>query len=157
MRKQNRQINDRDDLVTILNRCDVCRLGFSDHGRPYIVPMNFGFTWDNDSLTLYFHCANEGRKLEIIRENNQVCFEMDYKHELVTGENACDYSMKYESIIGNGLIEILTVPDEKVIGLDILMRHYSDRQDWTYDERVVARTTILCVKVTEFTGKRLNK
>ncbi|MDD2533563.1 MAG: pyridoxamine 5'-phosphate oxidase family protein [Eubacteriales bacterium] len=157
MRKSNREITDRAELRAILDACDVCRVAFSDQGQPYIVPMNFGFRWVESELTLFFHCALEGRKLNIIHENNRVCFEMDHRHELVVGERACDYSMKYESLIGNGVIDLITDPDEKIDGLTVLMHQYSSRTDWTFDEKVLARTHVLRIRVSDFTAKRLSK
>lgn len=157
MRKSNREVTSREELISILDNCDTCRLGLSDDGQPYVVPLNFGYRWDPDDLTLYFHCAVEGRKLDIIRANPRACFEMDCRHELKTGELACDFSLNYESIIGEGLIEILADPLEKKAALDQIMRHYSERTGWTYDEKVLAKTVILRLRAARFTGKRLNK
>lgn len=157
MRKSNREVTRHEELTTLLDQCDVCRLGLSDDGQPYIVPLNFGYHWDETGLTLFFHCAGEGRKLDIIRRNNRVCFEMDHRHALKTGDLACQFSMNFESLIGEGLIEIVTDPSEKLAALNQIMRHYSDRTDWTFDEKVLAITTVLCLKATQFTGKRLNK
>lgn len=157
MRKSNREVTSHEELIAILDQCDVCRLGLSDDGQPYIVPLNFGYRWDDAGLTLFFHCAGEGRKLDIIRHNNRVCFEMDHRHVLKTGDLACQYSMNFESLIGDGLIEIVTDSSEKRTALNQIMKHYCDRTDWAYDEKVLAITTVLRLKTTQFTGKRLNK
>ena len=156
MRKINRLVSDKNELIEIMGRCDVCRIGFFDGEFPYIVPMNFGFDY-SDGLTLYFHCAPEGRKLDIIRENNKVCFEMDCSHQLKTGELACQYSMNYECIIGEGEIFIVEDKEEKINGLHLLMKQYGRTADLHYDDKVLSRTVVLKINATDFTGKKLNK
>lgn len=157
MRKSLREISGHDDLDHILKACDVCHLGLSDNGQPYVVPLNYGYEWSGSRLTLYFHCADAGRKLEIIRRNNRGCFQMDRAHELRTGQLACQYGMNYECLIGCGLIEILEDPLERIHGLQVLMRHYSGRDDWEYDPHILAATMVLRLEAAEYSGKRLQK
>jgi nitroimidazol reductase NimA-like FMN-containing flavoprotein (pyridoxamine 5'-phosphate oxidase superfamily) len=116
-------IKDRETLLSILDNADVCRIALHDTPFPYIVPLNYGYIWD-DQLAFYFHCASEGRKLTCIRRNNHVCFEIDTGHELIQNEHACNWGMRYKSIIGNGIIEIVDDHDEKNKGLNLLMKHY---------------------------------
>jgi nitroimidazol reductase NimA-like FMN-containing flavoprotein (pyridoxamine 5'-phosphate oxidase superfamily) len=157
MRKSLREIRDPNDLYRILEACDTCRLGLSDDGQPYVVPLNYGYVLEDGHLTLYFHCAVAGRKLEIISRNNRACFEVDCSHQMQTGEAACQYSMNFESIIGSGLVEVVTDPAERLQGLNHLMRHYSGRADWTFDPSALAKTTVLRLLAVEYCGKRLQK
>ncbi len=140
-----------------MSSCEVCHLGLADGDQPYVVPMNFGHEWSGNRLILYFHCAVAGRKLDIIRRNNRACFQMDRLHQLVPGDQACRYSMNYESLIGSGRIEILADPNERIHGLQVLMRHYSGRDDWAYDRQALAITQVLRLQADEFCGKRLMK
>lgn len=156
MRQKLREITDQSSLLTLLEGCDVCRIALCDNNRPYIVPVNFGYVWLESGLDLYVHGALEGRKIDIIRQNNQACFEMDWKHELKLAEQACDCSMNYESLIGEGSIEILTDPAEKRFGLDRIMAHYG-RTDCTYGDRILDRTCVMRLRVGSLSGKRLAK
>ena len=153
MRKKDREIKDTKELEEILQKADVCRIAFAVDGVPYIVAMNFGYIW-KDQLILYFHCAKEGKKLELMKRNNMVCFEMDIDHELVEAENACDWGMKYRSIVGLGLLESITDEEEKKKGLDSIMDHYGFNRKKEYDEKVLNLTEVLRLTVTEFTGKK---
>ena len=153
MRKKDREIKDTKELEEILQKADVCRIAFAVDGVPYIVTMNFGYIW-KDQLTLYFHCAKEGKKLELMKKNNMVCFEMDIDHELVQSENACDWGMKYRSIVGLGSLESITDEEEKKKGLDCIMDHYGFSGKKEYNEKVLNLTEILRLTVTEFTGKK---
>ncbi|NLD93676.1 MAG: pyridoxamine 5'-phosphate oxidase family protein [Fibrobacter sp.] len=154
MRRHDRLIKDRETLQSILDNADVCRIAMHDTPFPYIVPLNYGYVW-NDQLVLYFHSAPEGRKLTRIRHDNHVCFEIDTGHELVQSEHACDWGMRYKSIIGYGIIEIIDDHDEKIKGLNALMRHYKFKAEQIiYDEHVFKHTAVLKMSVVEFTGKQ---
>ena len=160
MRKANREVKDRAGIVSIIEASEVCRIGMYAAGEVYIVPMNFGYDMAEDgTLTLYFHCANEGRKLDMIAVNPDVGFEMDTGHVLVKSPDgrACDYSMKYSSIIGNGRIEIVTPPEEKLHALTRLMQHYSGGDSYHLDEAMIASTTALRLTASKYTGKRLEE
>jgi nitroimidazol reductase NimA-like FMN-containing flavoprotein (pyridoxamine 5'-phosphate oxidase superfamily) len=155
MRKKDREIKDTKELEEILQKADVCRIAFAVDGIPYIVTMNFGHVW-KDHLILYFHCAKEGKKLELMKRNNTVCFEMDIDHEIVEAANACDWSMKYKSIVGLGLLESVTEEDEKKRGLDCIMDHYGFNHKKEYNEKALHLTEIIRITVAEFTGKKKN-
>ena len=72
MRKADREITDNKELIEVIRKCDVCRVAFHDEPYPYIVPLSFGFSYEKEQLILYFHCANEGKKLELLKQNNHV-------------------------------------------------------------------------------------
>jgi len=153
MRKREREITDIIDIESIINESDVCRIGLTDCNIPYIVTMNFGYS-GGEQKRLFFHCANEGRKLDMIRKNNYVCFEMDTDHGLKKGREACDFSMGYRSVIGYGFISIVSDENEKLTGLRHIMAHYTDREDLTFRTDSVSRTTILRLDIKEMTGKK---
>lgn len=153
MRRNEREVSDSESINSIISSSDVCRIAFADNNIPYIVVMNFGYS-RGEPPCLWFHCANEGRKLEMIKKNNYVCFEMDTDHKIYGGEKGCDWGMKYSSVVGYGTISVVSDAVSRKAGLDCLMRHYGGDQDFTYDEKVMARTTILRLDITEMTGKK---
>jgi uncharacterized protein len=153
MRRKDRQIININDIESIISRSDVCRIAFADNNYPYIVTMNFGYS-GGDNPCLYFHCASEGKKLEMIRKNNYVCFEMDSDHEIYEGEKGCDWGMKFSSVVGFGNISILKDRHESIEGLNRIMAHYSDRKNFSYDEKILLMTKILKLDIQEMTAKR---
>jgi nitroimidazol reductase NimA-like FMN-containing flavoprotein (pyridoxamine 5'-phosphate oxidase superfamily) len=161
MRKADREIGSRSDLIDTIRRCAVCRIGFQTGGAPYLVPMSFGFS-DNDdgSLRLYFHCATEGRKLDLLRVNPHVGFEMDSAHELITADRPCGYSQNYESVTGEGVMRVLEGDEARITALSKLMEHYDatgyDHSD-DYNPEILAQTCVLELEVTALSGKRLAK
>ena len=148
MRRNERQIIDRDSIDNIISRCRVCRLGMCDNGQPYIVPLSFGY----DGRFLYFHAAPEGRKVDILKRNKRVCFEFDILGEVISSSQACNWSMNYESVIGSGLAEIVAGADAKKAALDCIMRQYSS-SDWTFTEQALEATLVVCVRIEEMCGK----
>ena len=149
MRKKEKEIKDRSEVESVIQKAVVCRLAMSDNNVPYIVPLNFGFR-DN---CLYFHSSLEGKKLDIIKSNNIVCFEMDIDFELVKGEKACNFSAKYKSVIGMGRAFIIDDRDKKLEALEIIMDHYRAGPH-EFMEKLVDKAAVVCVKVDELTGKR---
>jgi nitroimidazol reductase NimA-like FMN-containing flavoprotein (pyridoxamine 5'-phosphate oxidase superfamily) len=152
MRRNDRQIEGIAEIESIISRADVCRVAFANAGIPYIVTMNFGYAGGKNPL-LFFHCANEGRKLEMMKNNNHVCFEIDTDHEIYKGEKGCDWGMKYSSVVGYGNLFIVTDDNEKRRGLDRIMNQYGGSGNYTYDEKVLSRTTVLRLEISEMTGK----
>jgi hypothetical protein len=150
MRRKDKEIVDRTLIDRIIDRADVCRVAFCDGNIPYIVPMNFGYRDD----CLYFHCAREGRKIEMLKKNENVCFEMDIEHELVKNEKPCEWGMKYYSVIGFGKAELVEGNDEKRKALDIIMSRYSDSKSFEYPENILNNVKIIKVSITEISGKK---
>jgi nitroimidazol reductase NimA-like FMN-containing flavoprotein (pyridoxamine 5'-phosphate oxidase superfamily) len=140
--------------MEIIGSCTVCRLGMAKDNMPYIVPMSFGFTIEKDLLTLYFHCANEGMKLEFLKSNPLVCFEMDVFGKFTAGESACSGGMSYQSVIGFGKAEFVTDPKEKNEALLSILYHYTGKRDHEISKDALNKTEVFKVISNEFTGKQ---
>ena len=158
MRKSEREIKDLQDIVSVMEKCDVCRLALNEDGYPYIIPLNFGMIFEDGVIELIFHSALEGRKLDLIRKDNRASFEMDCGHQLQYFEDRGYCTFAYESVIGRGRITILD-DDAKAAALDELMRHYHGGEAAYYNPDALPRTTVYKLTVEEITGKRktLNK
>ncbi|MGB8492554.1 MAG: pyridoxamine 5'-phosphate oxidase family protein [Bacteroidales bacterium] len=153
MRRKDRELSAPEEIESIISEADVCRIALADEGTPYIVTMNFGYS-GNEGGQIWFHCANEGRKINMIRRNSRVCFEFDTGHELISGTNACDFGMNYKSVVGWGIINIVTDPGEKIKGLNHIMSHYAGNREFTYNAGTVEEVTVLRLDIFEMTGKQ---
>lgn len=152
MRRSDREIKDRNEIRSIIDRCKVIRLAMLDEdGFPYIIPLNFGVEHTEDGETIYCHCAREGRKLELLRRDARVAFEMDCGGELVRGETACSHSYYYASVIGSGRAEFLE-GTEKARGLSALMRHMAGREDH-FTEEQMAGVVVFAIRVETLSAK----
>jgi uncharacterized protein len=151
MRREDREIKDKGIIEKIITEADVIRIGFFDGHEPYIVPLNFGYK----EPYFFMHCANEGRKIEIIKKEQIVCFELDTKHELKTSPQACGWGMTFRSVMGTGKIKIIQDQIEKEKGLAVLMNHYNPTGiSQPYDfSKLLQKTTVLKLKVETITCK----
>lgn len=158
MRRKDREITDRAEMLRILERCDVCRVALNgDDGYPYILPLNYGVQVEGDQVTLVFHGALTGTKYDLMARDGRAVFEVDGAHRLVTEQKeACvTCTMEYESVIGRGRMEL--VPDEeKHEALRALMCHYHG-EDLPFSETIMGHTAAFRLVVEEMTGKKRMK
>ena len=153
MRRKDREVTDLMKIESIISRCTCCRIGFYDDGEVYIVPLNFGYVAKDDTYIFYFHGAKEGRKIELIKKNPVVGFEMDTNYALHEGDLACGYSARFQSIIGNGVVSIVSEINEKKLGLSLLMEHNTGKRNWDFDEKRVNSVTVFKLEVTKMSCK----
>lgn len=151
MRRSDREITDFETITKIMSMCDVCRLAINEGDYPYIVPLNFGMKVTDKTIKLYFHGANEGKKLELIQKSPHVCFEMDRGHKLMLINDSHDCTMAYQSVIGHGTVRVLE-EDEKFEALSILMHHYR-ADDFGVNLDAMPRTTVFELTVEGLTAK----
>ena len=157
MRRSDREIINIEEKISIIQKCKVCRIGLSTNDEPYIVPLNYGYDFTDNKLTLFFHSAVEGKKIEIINKNNNACFEIDCENKLIEGEKACNYSCAFKSIIGFGKIFIIENMDEKIKGLNSIMQHQTDSATvFNFSSENLQKVLVYKMVVGEFTGKQKN-
>ncbi len=152
MRRKDRQIDRIEDILKIVDKCKVCRIAMIDHKRPYIVPLNFGYSYKNGGLQLYFHSATEGRKLEVMKKNPCVCFEMDCCHEVVLNKVACKNGYLYESVIGEGNIIFIKDNLEKSEALNYIMKNQVKSQ-FKFEEKHLQAVEVYKLVVESISGK----
>ena len=153
MRKADREIKSKDEIIEIIKRCDVCRLAFNNGEYPYIIPLNFGIEVDDKKIILYFHSALEGTKVDIMKREMKATFEMDTKYELQYYEEKGYCTMSYESVIGKGRIRILP-EDEKMEALKKLMAQYHKDKETYFNPAAISKTLVYSLEVEEITVKR---
>jgi len=153
MRRKDREITDPAEILSILQKCRVCRAAMVDGSRPYVVPMNFGVEEEGGQFTLYLHSAQEGRKVEIMKSHPDVCIEADCEYALLEGGTPCAYSCTFASVIGEGRAEFLESHEEKAHGLSVLMRHQSGR-DFTFTPAQTGSVAVIRVRMRQLTAKR---
>ena len=149
MRRKEREVGDREAVEAIVSKARVCRIAFSKDDMPYIAPMIFGY---KDSV-VYVHSAPEGRKIEMLRANPNVCFEVDVDQELVEAEKACDWGMRYRSVIGFGRARIIEDSADMKEALDIIMEHYSPGETYEYPSSMLQRMAVIRIDLDSVSVK----
>lgn len=155
MRKSDRQVTDPAKIKELMEQCDVIRVGYNDHGEVYIVPLNFGFTEEDGTYTLYYHGAKTGRKMDLAKQGGKVGFEMDTDYQVVIPDSgvACDHTSLYRSIIGTGIVSVVNDPEEKKRGLETIMKSATGRDDFPFPEKMLNATGVFKIVVDELTAK----
>lgn len=169
MRRHDRAVTDPSRIAAIIASAKVCRLAIAVRDDPYLVTLSYG-TDDRSPhassagappagpqggvpACLYFHCAREGRKLSMLRENPRVCFEITGRTEPVRGPNPCDWTMRYESLVGYGTVTEVTDMAEKRFGLETILRGHGATGPLDFPDEPLARTTVLRLDITELSCK----
>ena len=150
--RREREITDINKILEILDNAKVLHLGLVDGDEPYVVPMNYGYIYENEKLTIYLHGARRGRKIDVIKSNPKVFFEAEYGIVPFEGEVACKYGITYSSIMGRGKAEIVEDVEEKMKALSILMKTQTGK-DFEFNEKLVSVVAVIRIDVSDFTAK----
>ncbi|MEE8546603.1 MAG: pyridoxamine 5'-phosphate oxidase family protein [bacterium] len=149
MRRHEKQIRSRSEMEEIINNSTVCRLAMTDGDRPYLIPLCFGYR----DGSIFFHSAPQGRKIDILKNNPNVCFAFDIDQEVTAAERACGWSMRYRSVVGFGKARIVEEGDDKRKALEIIMENYSAGEHF-FDDSEISTVLIIRVDIEEMTGKK---
>ena len=158
MRRKDREIADPTEIAKIMSNAQVGRIGLSMNEQPYVVPVNFAF----DRERIYFHCADTGMKLEFLRTNPRVCFEVDENLGIVPGPVPWMFGFAYRSVIAFGTARVLTDAEEKTMATRLITAKYAGKEmagmitpklTERYRSSLGSRLVIVEVKVESITGK----
>ena len=86
MRRAEQEITHCNKICTIMDNYHCCHLGFNDNGEVQRVPMSFGYSYDNDKYTFYFHSAQEGCRVELMKQSPYICLKMNTNYRVVRKE-----------------------------------------------------------------------
>jgi hypothetical protein len=151
MRRKEKEVTDARIIDDLFATAGVCRIAMIDDGEPYVVPLNYGYR-DN---ALYIHSAAAGRKIDILKRNGRVCFEIESASAIIKHAEPCHWGTRSRSLIGYGRVEILTDCQEKRRGLDIIMAHYGKTDQNVYDEKQLRAVVILKISIESVVCKQL--
>ena len=153
MRRKDREITDETAIRAILDKAQVLHLAMIDGDRPYVVPLHYGYTLENGALTLYLHSAREGRKLDVLRQNDRVAFVLETNVSQVSGGDIpCKYGEAYASVMGEGRAVLLTDSAEKMAALSILMKTQTGRT-FSFTPEMTDGVAVIRIDVDSFTAK----
>ena len=153
MRRKDREVLDANVIESIIKKAKIMHLGMNDNGSVYVLPLNYGYSYENGKYTFYIHSAKEGRKIDVLKANPKIGFEIDIENELVTADVACEYSQLYQSVVGNGCVALIDDIADKKYGLERIMEHQTGKSNWEYSDEILERVCIIKLEVSELTGK----
>ena len=149
MRRKEREIIDRNEIDEILHLGKVMHLALSDQDMPFLVPVFYTY----NGMFLYFHSAKAGTKIDIIKKNNNVCFEISIDHGIVESDKACDFEAKHRTVIGFGKADFVESEEEKIMALDGIVAKFTDKK-FEYPKGNLSATAVIRIDISSLKGKK---
>lgn len=149
MRRKDREITDRTEIDAIINATNLMRIALVDGDMPFLVPVFYAF----DGSALYFHSAQAGSKIDILKRNNNVCFEISIDNGFIESEEPCDFEAKHRTVIGIGKAVFVEDTAGKIRALDLIVAHFS-RKTFEYPKANLDRTAVVRIDIGSIKGKK---
>ncbi len=149
VRRRDKEIRDLWEIEKILRKAFVCRIALCEEDKPYCVPMVYCY----EGGVIYLHSAKEGRKLDVLRRNNKVCFEVEMDVEVVTEGKPCYWTLRYRSVLGRGRAYIVEDPNEKRKALECMVDRVSPGYRYHFTEEELESVVVIRIEVEELSGK----
>jgi uncharacterized protein len=124
-------------------------IALADKEIPFLVPVFYGF----DGTALYFHSAQAGTKIEIIKRNPNICFEISEVEGFIESDLACDFEAKHRTVIGFGKAILVQNDDEKIKALNLVVAHFSKKQ-FDFPKENLNRTIVVRIDIASMKGKK---
>lgn len=153
MRRNDREITDKEAIELFISEEQILRIAFYDNGDIYILPVNYGYLCENDKYSFYFHGAKAGRKYELSKSEPKVGFEIDGKYKLLESETACDFSAAFQSVIGTGTLHLVDEKEEKRLGLNTIMKQTTKKANWNYQNGMLEAVAVFRLDVDKMSCK----
>ena len=149
MRRKDREITDRKEIDEIIRSEKLMHLAMSENNVPFLVPLFYAY----DGNALYFHSAKVGTKIEILKRNSSVCFEISVDHDIINSDVACDFEAKHRTVIGTGKASFVENDSEKKKILDMIVGRFTDKRH-EYPQANFSVTTVVRIDIDSVKGKK---
>jgi nitroimidazol reductase NimA-like FMN-containing flavoprotein (pyridoxamine 5'-phosphate oxidase superfamily) len=149
MRRVDREITDRAEIDTILTSTNVMRLALADGNVPFVVPVFYAY----DGASICFHSADAGTKIEILKRNPKVCFEVSIDQGVIEASQACDFEARHRTVIGFGKANFIEEEAEKVQILDRIVDRFTSKR-FEYPKANLRNTAVIRIEIESIKGKK---
>jgi uncharacterized protein len=149
MRRKDREITDRTEIDEIIKATNLMHIALVDGDMPFLVPVFYAF----DGTALYFHSAQAGSKIEILKRNNNVCFEISIDNGFIESEEPCDFEAKHRTVIGIGKAVFVEDTADKIKALDLIVAHFTEKK-FEYPKTNLDRTAVIRIDIVSVKGKK---
>ncbi len=149
MRKESREM-DSQWALEVMHKAPYITVSFIDaDGKAYGLPLSLA---SDDDVHWYFHCALEGKKLDAVKANPEVCLSAVTRCTPTVGPKDGSFSLQYKSAIAFGKAELVEDDEEKVHGLRLISERFLPGHMDAFDasiERSLSRTVVVRITLTE--------
>jgi uncharacterized protein len=149
MRRKNREITDLSEIKDVLNKGKIMRIALTDGLIPFLVPVFYAY----DGTAVYFHSAKAGTKVELMKKNNNICFEVSVDHGIIEDEMPCDFEAKHRTVIGIGKAVFVEDEAEKVKALNMIVGQFTSKK-FEFPENNLKATLVVRIDIASMKGKK---
>lgn len=149
MRKESREMG-AEWALEVLDKAPYVTVSMTEEdGTPYGLPLSLVRT---DDKTFYFHCALEGKKLDILQKNPRVCLSAVTKCKPTVGPKDGSFTLEFKSAIAFGIAEIVESDEEKIAALRAICERFLPQHMDAFETsiaRSLGRTAVVRIQLTE--------
>lgn len=149
MRRKDREITSRQEIDEIIRASKIMHLALADNNIPFLVPVFYAY----DGTALYFHSAQRGTKIEILKRNNNVCFEISQEHGIIEADIACDFEAKHKTVIGFGKATFIEANEEKIKVLNSIVAQFTEKK-FEFPKANLHSAAVIRIDIESIKGKK---
>jgi nitroimidazol reductase NimA-like FMN-containing flavoprotein (pyridoxamine 5'-phosphate oxidase superfamily) len=150
MRRKEREITDQNEIQNIVRQEKVLHLAMVDQNNmPFLVPLFYAY----DGTNIFFHSAKAGTKIEILKHNNNVCFEIFTGYQIIEDDKACDFEARHKTVIGFGKAYFVEDVNEKQDALKRIVAQFTDKQ-FDFPMANLNATNVVRIDIQLLKGKK---
>jgi uncharacterized protein len=156
MRRKDREVCDFDKIISIIDRCEIIRLGLADGDFPYIVPVNFSYEITGDEkkqIIFYIHGACAGRKYELMKKNKKCSFEMDIPLKMDFLYDKKDITMRYESVMGEADLFFVAEEEKEYVMQEKILSRTQEMKTFPWNKAALLKCSVVKLCVTSISAK----
>ena len=152
MRRKDRE-RDRQFALDVIDRCEYGVAALATAGdTPYCIPLSLV----REGEELYFHCALEGTKLDILRKNPRVCISFVAENVAAMDE----FTTYFQSAVVVGTAYEITEDAKRIAALRLISEKLTPANMGDFDNaiaRSLGRTGVWGIHIDEVFGKEKKK
>jgi nitroimidazol reductase NimA-like FMN-containing flavoprotein (pyridoxamine 5'-phosphate oxidase superfamily) len=140
----------RTECLRLIKDIAVGRLATCKTDIPHVIPVHYLLHDEK----IYIHSRQQGRKIENINYNPNVCFEVSEMGSIIPNRSPCQFSTSYWSVLIYGKAYVIEDYKHKVIILDKLVEKYAgDFHHGPLTKRLIENVAILGIEITSISGR----
>lgn len=116
---------------------------------PYITPLHYVLSDD----IIYFHSSTEGKKLDNLRADNRVCFEVSKLIDILKHNNPCKFSTRFISVQVFGKAYIVKETEEKLAALNLLVKSFVKGDFAPICTEVASKVTVIALHIESISAR----
>jgi nitroimidazol reductase NimA-like FMN-containing flavoprotein (pyridoxamine 5'-phosphate oxidase superfamily) len=155
IRRKEKAIIDTNEMMNILQKTAFITIAMCENNEPYLVTLSHGYDLENNCI--YFHCAREGKKIDILKKNNIVWGQALIDNGYVQG--ACDHL--YATTQFKGRVTFVEDLSEKHHALSVMIHSLDSNPQKVIEEQLtektISRVRIGRIDIDYMSGKKAEK